>query len=87
MELSETTKDQLKKIAYNEKAVFALKELRDTILSVDNVLSESQAETNEIIGERVRATYQAKKIFDDFFLEIETQKEVKELKGESNPVV
>lgn len=65
----------------------ALKALSENLLSLDAILNESQAEKNEIIGERVRAISTAKKLFDDFFTEIEALKEVEKIEEDSNPVI
>ena len=83
----ETQKEELKKIAYNPKAMEALRLISEETLSIKNILNESQAETNEIIGQKVRAIEKAHAMFNSFFSELESYKEEAKLSDESNPVM
>lgn len=82
----ETQKDELKKIAHNQRAMEALRLLSEEVLSIKNILNETQAETNEIIGQKVRAIEKAHAMFNSFFSILENYKEEQKLDEQGNPV-
>ena len=83
----EPQKHELEKIAHNQRAMEALRLLSEETLSIKNILNESQAETNEIIGQKVRAIEKAHAMFNSFFSELESYKEEVKLDEEINPVM
>ena len=74
--ISELAKDKLKKLAYDEGQMNAIKDVLKEVLNIENILNEVDENLpNELVGQKIRAIKIASNMIDDAFKEIEDYKE------------